>query len=165
MSLNYVRFDLGHYLHLCHRDTLLKFEDSTLAKMVKSELDQRKSSADYIVIDRNGKHFGAILDYMRDQTSFNLERWTETNIEELQLQADFYNLTDLMELCKLELEKKIAARFRNKLHKFEPFNMHCIFQQDSVEEFLNSLQECAVIMNFDLLVSQWMRYKFPERNH
>jgi hypothetical protein len=72
MTLDYVRFDVGHYLHVCHRNTIEKYPNSSLINYIKPEFDKRKSEADYIIMDRDGKHFGTILNFMRDSRSVHL---------------------------------------------------------------------------------------------
>lgn len=104
--MDYVRFDVGHHLYLCHRETVMKFQDSVLSKYVAPQFDTRKSELDYIIIDRDGKHFGSILNYMRDKTSLDLDHWTESDLTDLMREADFYCLTDLVELC----EQQFVAR-------------------------------------------------------
>lgn len=106
MNLNYVRFDVGHYLYVCHKSTIEKFQDSALAKYVAPEFDRRQSGMDYIVIDRDGKHFGTILNYMRDQSSLSLNDWNENDLTDLMREADFYCLTDLVELCERQFESR-----------------------------------------------------------
>lgn len=105
MNLNYVRFDVGHYLHVCHRNTIEKFPNSSLVNYIKPEFDQRQSEFDYIVIDRDGKHFGTILNFMRDQCSLHLNDWTRDDITDLMTEADYYCLTELVELCDQQLSK------------------------------------------------------------
>lgn len=106
MSLKIVRFDVGRDLYVCDRDTLLKFQGSILAQMVKPEYDTRKSGLDYITIYRDGKHFGSILKYMRHPNYLYLDLWTEENLRELKEEADYYNLTDLSKRCQLQLARK-----------------------------------------------------------
>ena len=110
MNLNYVRFDVGHYLYVCHKNTIDKFPSSVLAKYVSPEFDKRQNGMDYIVIDRDGKHFGSILNYMRDQTSLDLSGWDDNDLTDLMREADFYCLTDLVEYCEHEFEVRDAHR-------------------------------------------------------
>lgn len=106
MSLNYVRFDVGHYLYVCHRTTIDKYPESVLARHISPEFDTRKSGDDYIVIDRDGKHFGSILNYMRDDRSLDLDEWSDSNLTDLMREADFYCLTQLVELCESQFEQR-----------------------------------------------------------
>lgn len=106
MDLNYVRFDVGHYLYICHRNTLQKFENSALAKYIAPEFDKRKSGNDYVVIDRDGKHFGAILNFMRDQTSLDLSQWNDHDLTDLMREADYYCLSELVESCEREFVQR-----------------------------------------------------------
>lgn len=94
----YVRLDVGGQVYTTSKQTLTRFEDTFLAKLILPENDHRKSEYDYIAIDRDGKHFGAILEYLRD--SLNLIGWTEDDLNELGKEADFYGLTGLEQMIE-----------------------------------------------------------------
>lgn len=113
-GLNYVRFDVGHYLHVCHKSTVNKFADSVLAKLVSPEFDNRESELDYIVIDRDGKHFATILNFMRDESSLNLTDWTDNDVTDLMREADFYGLTSLLELCEQQFKSRESQTRRDQ---------------------------------------------------
>jgi len=115
ISLNYIRFDVGHYLYVCHRNTLQKFQNSVLAKYVSPDFDKRKSGSEYIVIDRDGKHFGSILNFMRDQSSLDLKQWNNNDLTDLMREADFYCLTELVELCEHEFEQRDILKRKQKM--------------------------------------------------
>lgn len=118
-NFNYVRFDVGHYLYVCHRDTIMKFENSALAKYVSPQFDKRKSESDYIVIDRDGKHFGSILNYMRDPTSLDLSHWSDSNLTDLMREADYYCLNSLVQFCESEFEFRDKQQQQHNLSQLE----------------------------------------------
>lgn len=105
-NLNYVRFDVGHFLFVTHRSTIEKYADSVLAKQIKPEFDTRQTSDDYIIIDRDGRYFGYLLNFMRDPASFHADEWTDNELSDLLTEADFYCLTDLVEVCNAELGRR-----------------------------------------------------------
>jgi len=136
-KMNYVRFDVGSTLHLCHRDTLLMFPNSALAKYIAPEFDLRESESDFILIDRDGKHFGAILNWMRDPSSLDLDLWPATSLVELKSEADFYGLTELLEKVELNLQRKLTKNYKvPKEHEFR-----VLTHAEDVESFLKRSQK------------------------
>lgn len=148
--MDYIRFDVGHCIHVCHRDTLLKFQESTLARMVAPEFDTRKTEHEHIMIDRSGKHFGSILNYMRNENSLNLERWTCLDLDELEQEADFYNLCDLIERCQSQIYKKSGASVVSGMA-----NTYFVIGEKSLDDFLYSLKELAVIVDHRRVRNAW----------
>lgn len=116
--MDYVRLDVGATLHLCHRDTLTKFADSRLAYYLKP--DKRESELDFIIIDRNGKHFARILDYLRDPCSLRLNELIESEVIELKTEARFYILIQLLDLCNQRLEQLKLASKNKEDQELEP---------------------------------------------
>jgi len=104
-KLDYVRLNVGSTFHLCRRDILMKHKDSVLAKYVDPKFDQRQSPTDFIIIDRDGKNFGTILDYIKDPSSLNLEMRDMDTVAELRREADYYALTELLETCDRRLKE------------------------------------------------------------
>jgi hypothetical protein len=155
MSLNYVRFDVGHYLHVCHRNTIEKYPNSSLVNYIKPEFDTRKSESDYIVIDRDGKHFGTILNFMRDSRSLHLNDWTRDDITDLMTEADYYCLTELVELCDQQLNE-LDQRDRQTRESNDPNDVRIpknrkvemIFDVNLMRELLKSSQKRVIIASF-----------------
>lgn len=103
---DYVRFDVGYHLHVCHRNTIMRYSDSVIARYVDPQYDTRKSPDDHIVIDRDGRHFGTILNYMRDPMSVNLDNWSNDDLTDLMREADFYCLVGLVEMCEKQFQRR-----------------------------------------------------------
>jgi len=141
-KMNYVRFDVGSTLHLCHRDTLLMFPNSALAKYIAPEFDLRESESDFILIDRDGKHFGAILNWMRDPSSLDLNLWPATSLVELKSEADFYGLTELLEKVKLNLQRKTTKNY--KVPKGRQFRI--LTRAEDVRGFLKQSQKPTFLL-------------------
>lgn len=156
MDLNYVRFDVGHYLYCCHRTTIEKFQHSVLAKYISPEFDKRKSGLEYIVVDRDGKHFGTILNFMRDPSSLNLDDWSENDITDLMREADFYCLIELMELCDKELELRRANKDQEHSKNMTcgaeivPSNgkMEVVFGYSNLKTILESTQKRTFVISY-----------------
>lgn len=112
-NLNYIRFDVGHHLYTCHKNTILAGgENSILAKLISPEFDKRKSNLDYIIIDRDGKHFGTILNYLRDSRSLNLSAYSDNDLDELIREVDYYCILDLLTLCEEESVNRVTLKYK-----------------------------------------------------
>uniref|UniRef100_A0A6G1SKZ8 BTB/POZ domain-containing protein KCTD2 n=1 Tax=Aceria tosichella TaxID=561515 RepID=A0A6G1SKZ8_9ACAR len=150
MNLNYVRFDVGHYLHVCHRNTIEKFPNSSLINYIKPEFDTRKSELDYIVIDRDGKHFGTILNFMRDQRSLHLNNWTKDDITDLMTEADYYCLTELIELCDQHLNDRETRESNDPDDYRIPKNrkVEMVFDIHLMRELLLTSKKRVIVASF-----------------
>lgn len=109
-KFDYVYFDVGGYFHMCHSSTLLKFSDSMLAKFIKPEFDTRKDQSEFIRIDRDGAQMGLIINYMRDPVNFTLAHLPADQIKSLKMEADFYSLTSLVDICNSHIRENDAWR-------------------------------------------------------
>jgi len=152
-NLNYVRFDVGHYLFVCHKSTILRFENSALAKYVSPQFDKRKSEFEYIVIDRDGKHFGSILNFMRDTSSLDLDGWNERDVVDLMREADFYCLEELVELCERQLElrenKERSEELVAKSFTIPAQNkLEIVFGLDILMELLASCSKPTIVISY-----------------
>jgi len=68
-----------------------------LSAMFSGRLDVIKDRHEYYLIDRDGKHFGFILDYLRDNTCvLPHDLFTVRNIQK---EAEFYAIQGLIHLC------------------------------------------------------------------
>jgi len=144
---DYVRFDVGSTLHLCHRDTLMKFPDSALAKCVAPEFDRRESELDFIVIDRDGKHFGAILSWMRNPNSLPLTHWNSTALEELRGEADYYGLVELLE----EVDQRLSERNSKGYEVDKNRKLTVLLHREDVEKFCEQSRKPTFIFTVALL--------------
>lgn len=153
MDLNYVRFDVGHYLHVCHKTTIEKYPNSSFINYIKPEFDKRKSGLDYIVIDRDGKHFGTILNFMRDERSLRLSNWTRHDITDLMTEADYYCLTELVELCDQQLTEldRHESVLRGGDDGYQiPRNrkVEMLFDSSDLNELLRTCRKRVIIASF-----------------
>lgn len=109
-SLNYIRFDVGHQLFTCHRNTILASGDSVLSKFISPDFDKRRTGLDYIVIDRDGKHFGAILNYLRDPRGLKVETFSDDELDEFLREVDYYCILPLLNVCEKEKESRTMRK-------------------------------------------------------
>jgi len=147
-KMNYVRLDVGSTLHLCHRDTLTKFPHSTLAKLMSSQIDRRESEYDFIVIDRDGKHFATILNYLRDPCLLDLRHWHATALTELKGEANFYELTELLEAVEQRLELLVSQDYKVP----NEFQFTTLLRSEDVERFLDQTKRPTFLVNSSVMM-------------
>ncbi|CAF0741293.1 unnamed protein product [Rotaria sp. Silwood1] len=93
----YVKLNVGNHLFLTSFDTLTK-EDTMFKAMFSGRMEVVQDSEGWVLIDRDGKHFNIILNYLRDGT-LNLPDCTQT-LNELLQEAKFYCIQSLIELIE-----------------------------------------------------------------
>ena len=133
----YVSFKLGPHTYSCLASTILKHEETVLAK---SLTDTRCSISEVIEIERDGTHFPAILDYMRDD-ELDMNWLSEHQVDALREEANFYGLTGLMKLCDNHFYKKIPQRAR----------LQFLLDPKLLGSLFHSRKEALVFLNYDYL--------------
>ncbi|XP_065745589.1 BTB/POZ domain-containing adapter for CUL3-mediated RhoA degradation protein 3 [Phocoena phocoena] len=112
-SSKYVKLNVGGALYYTTMQTLTK-QDTMLKAMFSGRMEVLTDSEGWILIDRCGKHFGTILNYLRDGAVPLPESRRE--IEELLAEAKYYLNKDTYEpFCKVPVitsskeEQKLIA--------------------------------------------------------
>lgn len=92
---------------------------STIAKFIGGEKirNMAKLEDETIFVDRDAKHFPLILNFLRDTVFFQRERMVsiptdEIELSELELEAKFYGIRELVAYCKDPLLNKPHVRRR-----------------------------------------------------
>ncbi|CAL2033870.1 unnamed protein product [Caenorhabditis brenneri] len=100
-SGNIVELNIGGVIFQTTKSTLMKF-DAFFKTMLETDipLDTDKNGA--IFVDRDPKHFRSILNFMRDG-SVDISD-LKADIQEIQTEAQYYLLDDLVELCAARLD-------------------------------------------------------------
>ncbi|XP_037774508.1 BTB/POZ domain-containing adapter for CUL3-mediated RhoA degradation protein 3-like, partial [Penaeus monodon] len=83
--------------------TLTK-HDNMLRAMISGRMEVLTDSEGWILIDRCGKHFGTILNYLRDESIPMPENQRE--LEELLAEARYYCMSDLVAECEDAMKQK-----------------------------------------------------------
>ncbi|EPQ09854.1 BTB/POZ domain-containing adapter for CUL3-mediated RhoA degradation protein 3 [Myotis brandtii] len=109
-SSKYVKLNVGGALYYTTMQTLTK-QDTMLKAMFSGRMEVLTDSEGWILIDRCGKHFGTILNYLRDGAVPLPESRRE--IEELLAEAKYYLVQGLVEECQAALQQNKDA--------YEPF--------------------------------------------
>lgn len=99
----YVKLNVGGCLHYTTIGTLIK-NDTMLRAMFSGRMEVLTDSEGWILIDRNGKHFGTILNFLRDGSVPLPESSKE--VAELLAESKYYCIAELVESCEQALLKK-----------------------------------------------------------
>ena len=113
----YVKLNVGGRLFATSLDTLTK-QDNMLRAMFSGRMDVITDSDGYILIDRCGKHFELILNYLRDEDTqgllMNLDK-SEIELYEILKEAKFYCIQSLVNL----IEQKVLSN--KQMNNAEPY--------------------------------------------
>ncbi|XP_014675935.1 PREDICTED: BTB/POZ domain-containing adapter for CUL3-mediated RhoA degradation protein 3-like [Priapulus caudatus] len=99
----YVKLNVGGALHYTTMQTLTK-HDNMLRAMFSGRMEVLTDSEGWILIDRPGKHFGYILNFLRDGDLALPEG--SRDIMELMAEAKYYCIKAVVDMCQLALRKK-----------------------------------------------------------
>lgn len=83
-----------------------------LRAMFSGRMDVAKDENGWVLIDRCGKHFSTILNFLRNGYAPLPEKRRE--VEELLEEAKFYLIQDLITQCEISLEKMRVAKLEPK---------------------------------------------------
>jgi len=102
--MKYVKLNVGGSLFYTTIGTLTSKPCSMLEAMFSGRMEVLADNEGWILIDRSGKHFGAILNYLRDGSVPLPE--SKQHLEELLQETKFYLLDELSSEITDELSKK-----------------------------------------------------------
>uniref|UniRef100_A0A6B2LU85 BTB domain-containing protein n=1 Tax=Arcella intermedia TaxID=1963864 RepID=A0A6B2LU85_9EUKA len=92
-QLSWIKLDVGGQFFKTSKSTLTK-EESFFSKLLSGIYKIEKDEGGSIMIDRDGTHFGLILNYLRDGTlPSDLDKRT---VEALLAEANYYQLSSLI---------------------------------------------------------------------
>jgi hypothetical protein len=138
----HIRFDVGHYIYVCDKDLILKHSESMLARLVANS--EEIGELEYYNIDRDGRHFKLILDFMRDEASLKLsiDRRTLLMISE---EAKFYCLDRLVQLCDDEL----LNRDRSTISCIKTFE-----KNEHLENYVKNTRNLILLLSYKNYILQ-----------
>ncbi|XP_026853700.2 BTB/POZ domain-containing adapter for CUL3-mediated RhoA degradation protein 1 [Electrophorus electricus] len=99
----YVKLNVGGSIHYTTVQTLSK-EDSLLKSMCDGSVDVTIDSEGWVVLDRCGRHFPLVLNFLRDGTVPLPE--SQRELEEVLKEAQYYRLQGLVQHCLTTLQKR-----------------------------------------------------------
>ncbi|MBN3283663.1 BACD2 protein, partial [Polyodon spathula] len=100
---NYVRLNVGGAVYFTTVQVLTR-QDTMLKAMFSGRMEVLTDKEGWILIDRSGKHFGSILNYLRD-TTITLPK-SQQEIRELLAEAKYYLIQGLVQICQTALQVK-----------------------------------------------------------
>ena len=98
----YVKLNVGGSLYYTTVSTLTKC-DSMLRAMFSGRMDTLADSEGWIMIDRSGKHFGTILNFLRDGVVVLPD--SKREVAELLTEAKYYLIQELIDFCENVLSR------------------------------------------------------------
>merc|ERR1719400_440899 len=101
----YVKLNVGGSLHYTTIGTLTK-GDNMLRAMFSGRMEVLTDTEGWILIDRCGKHFGTILNFLRDGNVPLPE--TRTELSELRAEAKYFCVDELADACEKGMNDKDA---------------------------------------------------------
>ncbi|XP_053130777.1 BTB/POZ domain-containing adapter for CUL3-mediated RhoA degradation protein 2 isoform X2 [Hemicordylus capensis] len=102
----YVRLNVGGSLYYTTLQVLTR-HDTMLKAMFSGRMEVLSDKEGWILIDRCGKHFGTVLNYLRDNKVALPKNRQE--VKELMAEAKYYLIQGLVELCQAALQDKEEA--------------------------------------------------------
>uniref|UniRef100_A0A8C5L863 BTB/POZ domain-containing adapter for CUL3-mediated RhoA degradation protein 2 n=1 Tax=Jaculus jaculus TaxID=51337 RepID=A0A8C5L863_JACJA len=99
----YVQSNVGSSLHYTTMRALTR-QDTMLKAMFSGRMEVLTDKEGWILIDLCGKHFGTILNYLRDDTITLPQNRQE--IQELMAEAKYYLIQGLVNMCQTALKDK-----------------------------------------------------------
>ncbi|XP_074603181.1 BTB/POZ domain-containing adapter for CUL3-mediated RhoA degradation protein 3-like [Brevipalpus obovatus] len=112
ISGDHVKLDVGGSPFFTTVKTLTKY-DSMLTSMFSGRHVIKTDSEGWVMIDRSGKHFEKILNFLRNG-SIPLPE-TRIELEELLVEAKFYQIQELID----EIEQKISSSSHSLSNSFK----------------------------------------------
>ncbi|XP_063076704.1 BTB/POZ domain-containing adapter for CUL3-mediated RhoA degradation protein 1 [Engraulis encrasicolus] len=99
----FIKLNVGGSLHYTTAQTLRK-EESMLSSICDGQTPVTIDSEGWVVLDRCGRHFGVILNFLRDGSVPLPESSRE--LEEILKEAQYYRIQGLISLCINTLQKR-----------------------------------------------------------
>ncbi|GCB67132.1 BTB/POZ domain-containing adapter for CUL3-mediated RhoA degradation protein 2 [Scyliorhinus torazame] len=103
MGNKYIRLNVGGSLYYTTVQILTR-HDTMLKAMFSGRMEVLTDKEGWILIDRCGKHFGTVLNYLRDDL-INLPK-SRREIKELLAEAKYYLIQGLVDVCQTALQEK-----------------------------------------------------------
>lgn len=140
----YVKLNVGGCLFQTTLATLTKY-DCMFRAMFSGRLEVFRDSEGYVLIDRCGKHFALILNFLREGTTPLPENRNE--IQEILVEAKYYLIQELIDLC-------VAWMINLDKSKVEPVGLCQVPVVVSKKQVEKILQTCVGRPVIELLLNR-----------
>lgn len=105
-----VKFNVSGQLYATRQQTLLSVKDTLFYKLV---LSKKFDLSKEIFIDRSNNLFSYILEYLRTGR-MNYSRFNSEELEELRVEADYYELVEISQYLEERLKEPVLVSFEFK---------------------------------------------------
>ena len=119
-SLTIVNLNVGGRLFTTSVQTLTKDPNSMLAAMFSGEFDVKRSSDGTYIIDRDGKHFQYILNFLRDGKLILPDHQEDAFLKKLEAEAKYYQIQGILNELRLNSEILTNEEHRRQLLDWLP---------------------------------------------
>jgi len=108
---NIIKLDVGGVRYKTSLNTLTQYQDSMLANMFSGRHSNKSmiDSDGYYFIDRDGTIFGYIIIFLRNGT-LDLDDTSKSVVKSILTEADYFNISKLVELCNKKLNDTISIK-------------------------------------------------------
>ncbi|PIK52674.1 putative BTB/POZ domain-containing protein KCTD6-like [Apostichopus japonicus] len=127
----FVSLNVGGHIYTTARTTLVRYPDSMLGSMFSGRMPTTVDNEGRFLIDGDGPLFRYVLNFLRRSELILPENFPELDM--LMAEADYYQISELVEALKNIRDNKIAIQEEIKRKLDEP----------KVQEFLEVEFECA----------------------
>ncbi|XP_014830311.1 PREDICTED: BTB/POZ domain-containing adapter for CUL3-mediated RhoA degradation protein 2 isoform X2 [Poecilia mexicana] len=111
----YARLNVGGILFFTPLQVLTS-QNSLLGAMFGGKTEVFTDKEGWVLIDRSGKHFNSILNYLRDGT-ITLPKGRQA-VQELLVEAKYYLIQGLVELCQNTLQPVVKLLYNRSNNKY-----------------------------------------------
>lgn len=148
---SWIRLNVGGRLFLTTKHTLSRDENSFFARLIQEDPDlpTDKDDSGAYLIDRDSDHFAPVLNFLRHG---KLVTTPSVSLQGILEEAEFYNLSSLIQLCKERLGGVASGRGPTK-HVYRVLQCH-------EEELTNLVSAMSDGWRFEQLVPIGSSYHF-----
>jgi hypothetical protein len=135
---NWIKLNVGGTHFRTTRSTLCRDTKSFLYRLCQedSSLDSDRDETGAYLIDRSGRYFEPVLNYLRDG---DLVVEPNLAVEGILKEAEFYNISELIKLCKAKIEqKKLLEKTKEpKKHVYRVLQCH----EDELTQMVSTMSD------------------------
>jgi hypothetical protein len=131
-----IKIDIGGVRYTTSSSTLCRFPESMLGAMFSGRHTLSQDVEGFYFIDRDGKHFRHILNFLRDPVEFTVAL-SSGHLAELKKEAEYYGLLDVMfpitEVRQVHSFMPLEREYGEQFEGFEEDPFEEGFEEDPFE--------------------------------
>jgi hypothetical protein len=155
-----LKLDVGGCKFSTTRETLLRFPDSLLGQMFSGRHKVKIHEGGRVLIDRDGTHFGTILNFLRDPEKYKIKIKDKVQLEEFKVELEYYGLlTAYFGNIDFSVPQNLDWIDNNKI------KVHSFSSQYSGFPATNTLNPSMTywLSEGGQITNQWIVYEFPSK--